>query len=389
MKISSPLLITIVLLLGVSCHKDEPESEKAIPERTVLIYAVASNNLDSFLVSDIEEMIVAAPDVTGLGETVRVMLYSVASKYSAEATLSELKKNAIGEWDFETVKTYDRATFSTDPERMSLVYSDVRELSPSQNYGLIFWSHGTGWVPNFSDHNAPETDSRKKSFGIDTSGTTSDYCDIDELAGAIPDGMFDYIWFDACYMMGIEVAYQLRDKCDYVAGYPTEDWSQGMNYDSTLPLLAAPEADLSGAADSFFHYYYDSNMSVTVTVARTQGLERLAQSAAAIYSSGKRPISPTGLQNYGRRPYYLYDFGQFTRSYLSGDGENDTTLADTFQSALSDVLVYARCSETDFNGRDAFDPSIYSGFSCHFPDTSTATQEEYYENLDWTRATNP
>lgn len=389
MKKKITLLASTALLLGASCHKDEPTPEKRQTSRTVLIYAVASNNLQSYLVSDIDEMIQAAPNVAGLGDNVRVMLYSVASRNSVEAKLSELKKDATGEWDFKTIKTYDRETFSTDPKRMSNVFADVRDLSPSQNYGLIFWSHGTGWIPNFSDHNIPESDSRKRSFGTDTFGSTTDYCDIDELADAIPNEMFDYIWFDACYMMGIEVAYQLRNKCDFVIGYPTEDWNPGMNYDSTLPMLATEKPDLSGAADSFFHYYYDSNMSVTVTVARTEGLEKLAQAAAAIYEAGERPVSPYGLQNYSRLTYGLYDFGQFTSAYLSGNGENDTALADAFSSALSEVLVSAHCSETDFNGRDSYDPDIYSGFSCHFPNTSNTKREEYYKNLDWPQATHP
>ncbi len=389
MKKTITLFASTALLLGTSCHKDEPAPKKKVMARTVLVYAVASNNLQSYLVSDKEEMIQAAPNVVGLGDNVKVMLYSVASRNSEEATLAELKKNAAGEWDFETIKTYDRETFSTDPERMSSVFADVKDMSPSQNYGLIFWSHGTGWLPNFSDHNVPKSDSRKRSFGTDTFSSVTDYCDIDELAEAIPDGMFDYIWFDACYMMGIEVAYQLRNKCDFIAGYPTEDWNPGMNYDSTLPMLATPEPDLSGAADSFFHYYYDSYMSVTVTVARTEGLEKLAQAAAAIYEAGERPVTAYGLQNYSRLMYGMYDFGQYTCAYLSGNKKNDTALAYEFQSALAEVLVSAHCSETDFNGRDSYNPDIYSGFSCHFPNTSNTKREEYYESLDWTQATHP
>lgn len=382
------LFICVVLMLGTaSCHKDEPEPEEKPQDRTILIYAVASNNLQSYLVSDKKEMIDAAPSVKGLGKNVRVLLYNVASKNSAEATLSELRQNATGTWDFETVRSYGRDVFSTDPKRMTQVFNDVREISPSQNYGLIFWSHGTGWIPNFSDHTVPEPAGRKRSFGTDTFGSATDYCDIHELADAIPDRMFDYIWFDACYMMGIEVAYQLRDKCNFVAGYPTEDWNPGMNYDSTLPMLAT--ADLAGAADSFFHYYYDSDMSVTVTVARTEGLGKLAEAAAAIYAAGKRPQTSVGMQNYSRLMYGLYDFGQFTRAYLDGNGDNDSALEEEFQNALSDILVYARCSETDFNGRDSYDPEIYSGFSCHFPNSTNTSREEYYKKLDWAQATHP
>lgn len=112
-------------------------------KRTVLIYAVASNNLSSYLEKDVKEMIAAAPSVDGLSGEVRVLLYSVASKSADVANLAELVRDAKGQWCFQNVKSYDRNTFSTDPERISEVISDLREIAPAPNYGLVFWSHAT------------------------------------------------------------------------------------------------------------------------------------------------------------------------------------------------------------------------------------------------------
>ncbi len=387
------ILLTVLAILGCSsCHKNSDIPNTIDPTRTVLIYAVASNNLSTYLEKDIAEMIEAAPNVESLGENVRVLLYSVASKSASVATLDELLQNADGSWSFQTLKTYDRDTFSTDPERMSQVYADVREISPTDCYSLIFWSHGTGWLPNFSTHEVPAV---QRSFGWDTYQDVTDKCDIIELADAIPAGMFDYIWFDVCYMMSIETAYQLRNKCDYIAGYPTEDWSPGMNYDSTLPMLASVSPDLIGTAKSFFDYYNSANMAVTVSVIDTNGLDNLAAVCSEIYACGKRPDSAIGLQDYGRSPYRgLYDFGQFSRAYLSSLDENDenadnAALLQAFSNALDDVLLYGGCTSKDFDGKNAFDPDIYSGMSCHFPYTFTSEQEAYYQSLDWTKATNP
>ena len=387
-KIITIILSLLVLIIIPSCGLDEPENRPGHTRRTVLIYAVASNNLQHDLVSDKAEMVMAAPDVAGLGSDVRVLLYSVPSQKATEATLSELTKSKSGIWEFSDIRTYSRDVFSTDPGRISEVIGDVAELSPSDSYGLVFWSHGTGWIPNFSDHQVPEPSGLKKSYGMDKYGDATDYCDIDELASAIPDDMFDYIWFDLCYMMGIEVAYELRNKCDYVAGYPTEDWSQGMNYESTLPMLAAVKPDLAGAAASFFDYYNSRNMAVTVTVASTSGLERLADAAAALYASGRRPLSPDGMQNYSRLRTGLYDFGQFTKAWGDSDSPEDAVRIDVFEKALDDVVVFAACSEKDFNGRYAFDPEEYSGFSCHFPGSAGVAVEKYYSScLDWPKAT--
>lgn len=384
---------------GLSCSGEkEDEPSKPTPSRgsvsrTVLIYAVASNNLASYLKADKNEMIEAAPKIKGLGSDVRVLLYSVASQSSTEATLSELTKNELGEWEFTDVRSYDRDTYSTDPERMRQVYDDLKEEAPAKKYGLVFWSHGTGWVPNFTDHEVPSAagvPSIQKSYGMDKYEGKTDYCDIDELADAIPEGMFDYIWFDCCYMMGIETLYQLRDKCDYVGGYPTEDWSPGMNYDETLPHLAASTPNLAAAGKAFFDYYNDQNMAVTVTVMKTDGLEQLANAASDIYEYGTRPASAYGMQNYSRLKTAMYDFGQFTKGYLDEKDPDSKSLTDAFDKALKGITIYAGCGTKDFNNRqNAFDPEIYSGLSCHFPGSSDSKSETYYNSLDWAQRTNP
>lgn len=384
------LLFAAAMLFALpACHKhsDEPDNNNKT-KRTVLVYAVASNNLSSDLVKDKNEMIQAAPDVDGLGDNVRVLLYSVASQSATEATLSELVSDDEGQWSFIPVKTYDRNKFSTDPERMREVFTDLRETAPSNNFGLILWSHGTGWIPNFSDHQVPA--GMQKSYGMDKYQGVTDYCDLHELASAIPDRMFDYIWFDLCYMMGVEVAYQLRDKCDYIAGYPTEDWSMGMNYETTLPLLVASTPDLAGAGKAFFDYYNDQNLAVTVTVMKTDGFERLAQVASDIYAKGSRPESTKGLMNYSRLKTGMYDFGQFTKKYLDSEMPEAAALEKEFNDALSAMTIYAECSTKNFNGTEgAFMPAEYSGLSCYFPGSAASNIDAYYFTLDWAQSVNP
>lgn len=389
------IMAIVTMLVCSSCDKEKNEPERKKQSRTVLIYAVASNNLSSYLDKDKEEMIVAAPSVAGLGDNVRVLLYSVASKNASEASIAELSVNHDGSYDFKTLKSYSRETFSTDPKRMSEVFADLRQIAPADKFGLIFWSHGTGWLPDFNTHELPGL---QRSFGWDTYRDTTDKCDVIELADAIPDRLFDYIWFDACYMMCVENVYQLRNKCEYIGGYPTEDWSPGMNYDTTLPLLAAVEPDLQAAGKVFFDYYNASNLAVTVSVIATDGLEGLAAVSSEIYSLGTRPESAFGFQDYGRSPYRgLYDFGQFTRAYLSGNDDSAKiqlqaadSLNSAFTRALGEVLLYGGCTSKDFYGNsNAFDPNIYSGMSCHFPDTFSQAQEDYYRRLDWYQATKP
>lgn len=112
------IIVLVALLAAAACDRSKDEPASSHPSRTLLIYAVASNNLSTYLEKDVQEMIEAAPDVAGLGKDVRVLLYSVASKNATEATLTELTREGGGSYSFKTIKTYDRNRFSTDPERM-------------------------------------------------------------------------------------------------------------------------------------------------------------------------------------------------------------------------------------------------------------------------------
>ena len=44
------------------------------------------------------------------------------------------------------LKTYDFDN-STNPSTLNTVLIDAKMLSPSKQYGLILWSHATGWLP--------------------------------------------------------------------------------------------------------------------------------------------------------------------------------------------------------------------------------------------------
>ena len=48
---------------------------------------------------------------------------------------------------------------------------------------------------------------------------------ISDLVEVLDDDMphFDFIMFDACFMMSIEVAYAVRNYADYYMGCPTEN----------------------------------------------------------------------------------------------------------------------------------------------------------------------
>lgn len=386
--------LTALLMILAGCSKDDP-TPVPDPARegkafSLLLYCVASNSLDGSLTDDKEEMLKVASEIDH--ENVDVYLYQVRQYRQGDpeegiASLLRLAKNAAGEYDFITVKDYDRSLYSTDPARISQVISDYESLSPADKRGLILWSHAYGFMPAKSTRMAaPDTESVSAPelfyFGDDKFGGNTGHTNIDELARAIPDNMFSYIWFDCCYMGSIEVAYELKDKCDYMVGYPTEVHQDGMPYDITLPLIASPDPQLVEAARRMYVNYlgYSPSTCVTMAVCDMSAIEDVADATRRAYA-GYTPIDVNGLQRFTRGsvgPYY--DFGQVVEKAAATSGA-DFSLA-AFKAAMNKFVIYKAASDHDFN-YNPIDVENFSGLSSHAYMGNATTYEDYYRTLKW------
>lgn len=394
--LSMSAAVIAVAALFVSCGEDEPSIDKVDADgidRVVLVYAVASNNLSGFFQQDKAEMLEGAKSVDLKRN--RMMVYSV-SKNDDHAVLEEIVYDSQGVPVFQTVKKYDRITWSTDPARLSEVIKDVTTLRKADSYGLIMWSHGGNWgpVPGKAAVSAREIDTYPVSmgygfnrwFGQDIDNGTAHFGDIIEICGAIPDFTFDFIWFDACYMGSIEVAYQLRDKCEYFIAYPTEVWDQGCPYDDVVPFILRKEPSYVGAADAFFNFYLNhgqfNKRNATIGVFDMLYIDAVAVACRAIYTDEAFTLpDEQSLQIYTRNNLSIpgYDFGQFT---LEGIPSDRHPLRQSFAKAMSDFVVIKSITPTDFNYRP-FDAAVFSGLSCHYYDGADTETNRYYRQLKW------
>lgn len=404
------LKLFIIATLGLAAtacgsdHDGDPDVDD-ISKRTILVYAVASNNLYSNLIDDKNEMLEATEciDLSGLN----LLVYEVTNYGGAK--LSEVVRNSEGKCVFEEIKPYDRVQYSTDPERIRAVINDMVELRRAESYGLVLWSHGTGIDVTTSTHPSVSTKSASSSadgfvsvelkpvgsFGSDNNPDGNsryyDEINVDELADAIPDNLFDFIWFDACYMAGIETIYQMRDKCRYYVGYPTEVFTPGMPYHLTMPYLLRETPDLVEAAKAFFNYYSEHSSAslrvATVAVTDMQGLESVADFCKDVYSSGN-VASSNRLQCYTRGSIGpFYDFGQYTRQ-LAAKNSSSPDMKD-FENAMDKFVVWSATTDKDFNFRTINKENL-SVISCWlFNPTSSTDKAKYYLSLDWYKRVYP
>lgn len=403
-------LLIIIAFLGMSstilssCSQDDnddspyvgpdvPQDSDSEFDSTILIYAVATNSLQGNLVIDKAEMLQAAPNID-LDKN-NVIIFQTSYKLNEENTayvnegevsLIRLVKEG-NDYAWETLKQYSQDIASLNPRRMEEVVNYVIETYPSKTYGMMFWSHSTGAQPYITTKSSMIESPMVYSFGQDKTTPETDYqeMNIDQLANALPDNKFRFIWFDSCYMSNIESIYQLRNKCEVYVGYATEVCNEGLPYHKVLPYLTSTDPDILAAASAFFDFYDTEYRYRIATIAATDmsKIELLAEYCRRVYSHDNLS-SLNGLHVYTRLrttsgPFY--DLGDYTKALAALNGMEVTD--EEWNNLLSQCLIYKAATPYDFNNL-AIDPVRYSGISTHVYDFDTDSKaEEYYKSLDW------
>lgn len=371
-KVMAPLLLLAPAL--VSCDKDEPgPPSPETAERTILIYMVATNSLSYDATADIQEILIGYDAVED--PKANILVYK-ALPGTEPPMLCKVTKDRNGTAALTTLKSYSTAGSSLAPTRFRQVISDMQALCPASDYGLVLWSHATGWLPTGTPVSAPPL---YRAFGDDYGKSIS----VTALAEALPRDTFSFIWMDCCLMGSVEVAYQLRDHCRTYVSYPTEILAGGAPYDKVIPCLAGATLSLEDAARATFdHYAYSTDLryrSCTVSITDMEALAGVARAARLIAASGNPYISPVGIQTYGDlQGASFYDLTQsFTRM-----AEGDTDLTAGLDRAM-DKAVTLKLATPRFLGI-TIDPDHFSGLSCHLPAAEVKQAfSEYYKTLDW------
>lgn len=251
--------------------------------RTLIIYMAGENSLADMVSYDSLEI---ALGLSTVGVDHRVVVYIDDTKSSRLCVGTRTEK-------LQVVKTYDRNVCSTDSAEMENILREITTKYPADHYGLMLWSHASGWLPSTNKKSA-----HRRVYGVDNGQRRSDansnfgpQMELTTLAnvlGHLPH--FDYIFFDACFMQCIETAYQLRHVTDYVIGSPAEIPGLGAPYDNLLsPLCQIAEGDnlanMMNAVNIYVDYYdngqgHSSYQGVELSLVRTSALEALVAATA-------------------------------------------------------------------------------------------------------------
>ena len=417
------LPVAIVSALLSSC---KPETEYIFLQkhpRAHVMMCFGFNNLSSSLAEDIRDLEKGfIPGSAPLENYLFVFSHLVESSYSTPSSpkLQRIYLGPDGNPMKETLLEMEPGTISNRAECIREVLEFLKEKYPEiESFGVLMSSHGTGWTPPGycttgykNEGNSDDIEWRRSAFpgtylsgeylyepvpGVKSMGytvtgvnpTVAYETDIREIADLLPFKL-DYIIFDACFMGGVEVACEFRDKCNFVVASQTEILSDGMDYTTMISdLLEGNRADLVSLATNYFnHYdrYIGTNRSATISVVDCSKLGTLAAVCRNLfrnYDISKYNVDASKLQKY----FYYTNHAWFYDLYsiVQAAGASETELSD-LQWALDECILYKAATPT-FALSNGFPIDTHSGLSMYLPEKERTQLNSYYRELTWNKLT--
>lgn len=378
------LIIMLAVLMSACSSEPRPPVET---ERAVLVYMVAANTLGTDVVSggvsyprvdmeDIGEMTRAAG---ALGSSARLLVFRDC--YEGSPALYEVTESGLS-----LLKEYDRSESCLAVGRMRRVIADARQIAPAKHFGLVLWSHASGWLNDGTPDSAEAAPAKRRTFGQDRNRRMN----IPDLAAALDGQDLEFIYFDCCLMASVEVAYELRRCAPYIVASTSELPRPGTPYDLCLPHLVEAVPDgLVKSAEATFRYYVahpdPEFRTCTISVIDTGALDDLAAATAAIYKGAPLPHRAADVTNYNaslRQGYWL-DFGEYAESLATVPGrtpQQAERLAEDFNRALDRAVIYEAATPKIWNRYPVYRHSGLSTYVFNSPEGFTA---KGYDGLAW------
>ncbi len=271
------------------------------------------------------------------------------------------------------------------------------------------WKEGENIVPYSPSENFPPVKGAAKPYSEDSftpmvksfAATVTDgkgkeayQTEMKELAKGIPYKL-SYLIFDACYMGGVEVAYELRDRCRWLCFSQTEILAYGMVYSKMISqLLGGGTPDVEAVCRSYFEQYNSQTgymQSATISLVDCSKIYLLARLCREFFSSYEVNINTCNselLQRYfrdttdGHKQRWFYDL----LSIVKAAGASEEEL-ETFQAVLDVCVPYKAATPEFMKGWGGFEIDCHSGLSMYLPYTDRNYLNTYYKTLGWNTAT--
>lgn len=343
---------------------------------------MGNNGLASFMDSNFSKILKAAPAALEHG---KIAVFYDRGNYTRLTQLfmgedGTVKQRIMKQWSPE-------ATSSVDPQFMKEVFDLVEQELPSDSYGVVFSSHGGGWVPSDifdlyleNDRTVFSAESTTKFFGQDGLSCM----EIPDLASVLSRLSPDYVIFDACLMASVEALYDLRNVTDYIVASPIEVAGTGFPYEDFLSMLFLEHSGPVKVCEAFASYYQGSFGAVSLIDCGM--LSNLAVKMKAVLASASSQAIPVdNIQSYdGFKSHLYFDLLDYVQNL-----DADETAVKEFEETLSEAILFNWHTDafwSDYGQAGEYPLTNSCGLSCHIALPSAPKTHAAYLETAWASA---
>lgn len=380
------LLIAIcAVAMLAACHKDDTEENEVKADRTVLVYISGECSLWDFIDDDLKEMKAGSQSI---GDN-NLLVYVDNATTGEIPWLARINKGQITDsvsfTEIAKVMNLDPAEslvkgdpYSSEAQVMEGVLRYAFQKFPSKNndYGLVLWGHGSGWL--IKDSISYTAMARQKAYGIDNGRNDKGYSadngkwlnipSMAKLLSKLPH--LSFIFCDCCNMMCLEVAYELRNVTDYLIGTPAEIPGVGAPYNTVVPAMFEKTTFWKSIVDYYFKQRA-GGFDVPLSVIQTNGMENLANATKTVLKNSASKIGE-GYPNTSGLIYYYYDSSSHQVFFDANDfilKYADTNEYNSWKQVLDKTVIYKKMATSWMINKNSW-PNYYGNYF-------TVTEEKY------------
>lgn len=202
-------------------------------EWTLAVYMGADNNLEPYVLKDLDEMERAIPEkgVEIIALVDRAEGFSDEDGDWKDTRIFRVRPDRQQGIKSEVLSTPGEQNLG-DPLVLQAFISSAFRTFPARRHALILWNHGGGWEGLVTDDKAPGS---PQGF---------DKLTLPELHNAIKRALndtglekIDLVGFDMCLMAQIETAYELENLADVMVGSEAIEPNDGWPYGTIIPIF--------------------------------------------------------------------------------------------------------------------------------------------------------
>ena len=225
-KLTHILATTLIVIVLMSILVGSASAAPAARAKwTVMVYISGDNNLEDYVVKDIE--LELAP--TGSSSNVQIVAladrgpgydtsygdWQTTKLFHITQGMTAAPENAVADWGERNMG---------DPQTLVDFVTWTKANYPADHYALYFWGHGWNWHPGY----------------VMEDDTDADTLDLDELKAELPSiGFIDVVGYDGCNMASIEVFNAWHGYATAVSSSQEYVGWDGIEYDVVLAQLTA------------------------------------------------------------------------------------------------------------------------------------------------------